>query len=484
MTHKGCGTCRDRRILCDRALPTCVQCSKSGRTCQGYGLRLSWPNANDRKRAKVGKLPRARKGGRRVSDPLLVNASSWDIEMHYHLLGLVSDRYTKLVLQAPMPFNPLNLNVREAYLFEYFQCTASRSLTTFGHDPTSVGNLLIRMCLTSNTPSATAVLHSMLALSSLHLYGLQDQAGQLKLSALKALAAASWIDIGPMAAAQHVATGMLLCSFEIHRASCTSGHWRCYIGGVKKIINASSSCLIDPNSDFKVLLDWIYYHDVMSRFSQLHWSSEEDKLIPPACASEYPWANVPPATVFGFDPTIQLLSNVCDAVAARPPPTAPAEKLSEYLSFVNILEWRVRAMPISTPERNGVQRLESAKMTELFQLSMLVYLNKATGNVSEPAIALQQHISRAFKLFSDLAACDRQFPLFVLGCEAETDEERRIVLDLITRTEKSASSRSLFLVTRLIQAIWVQDDLADGELNYMDKLSAMISCCTIMPTFV
>lgn len=126
--------CLDRRILCDRALPTCAQCFKSGRMCQGYGLRLSWPKARDRKRAKVGKLPRAKTVARRSMDQSLVNASSWDIEMHYYLLGLVSEsespnstesmgltslEYNKLVLQAPMPFNPFQLNVQEIYLFEY-----------------------------------------------------------------------------------------------------------------------------------------------------------------------------------------------------------------------------------------------------------------------------------------------------------------------------------------------------------------------------
>lgn len=95
------------------------------------------------------------------------------------------------------------------------QCTASRSLTTFGHDPATVGDLLVRMAFTDNSPSSSAVLQSLLALASVHLYGLQDQAGELKLSALKALGDASSLPIGSAEAMQHVAAGMLLCSVEV-----------------------------------------------------------------------------------------------------------------------------------------------------------------------------------------------------------------------------------------------------------------------------
>ncbi|KAH8431020.1 uncharacterized protein LDX57_008681 [Aspergillus melleus] len=383
-----------------------------------------------------------------------------------------------------MPFNPFKLHVKDIYLFDYFQSTASGSLTTFGHDPTSMGSLLIRMALTNSSPSSTAVLHSLLALSSLHLYGLQSQAGELKLSALRALAAASRTSIGPVEAAQHIAAGMLLCSFELHRASCTSGQWRCYVGGAKKILNVFPSGVSDRDGDFSILLDWVYYHDVLSRFSELHWRSEKDIAIAPACSSKYPWNAAIPSTVFNFDTTVQLLSNLCDAVAARPPPTAPAEQLGHYIANVQILACRIKNIPMSMPGDESIISPKCATMTELFQLSMLVYLNRATGCLLEPSHMTEHRIHQGLASLSQLDTCERQFPLLVLGCEARTDEERIRILDLIDRTEGSTSSRSLFLVKTLIKSIWVQDDLAGGQLDYMEKLSSLISCCNIMPTFV
>ena len=70
---------------------------------------------------------------------------------------------------------------------------------------------------------------------------------------------------------QHVAAGMILCTFEIHKQTCTSSQWRWYITGAKHIINSSELHKYSGDGDVGALLDWVYYHDIMARFSALHW---------------------------------------------------------------------------------------------------------------------------------------------------------------------------------------------------------------------
>ncbi|KAJ5655552.1 hypothetical protein N7507_007502 [Penicillium longicatenatum] len=41
-SHKGCWTCKRKRIHCDESRPGCRQCSKRGLTCEGYEIRLRW----------------------------------------------------------------------------------------------------------------------------------------------------------------------------------------------------------------------------------------------------------------------------------------------------------------------------------------------------------------------------------------------------------------------------------------------------------
>jgi len=95
------------------------------------------------------------------------------------------------------------------------QCIASRSLTTFSHDPEDVGNILLRVAVSDDSTSGQAALQALLAFSSLHRYGLQSHAAELKISALTTLVAASKNDIGAKEVIQHIATGMLMCSIEV-----------------------------------------------------------------------------------------------------------------------------------------------------------------------------------------------------------------------------------------------------------------------------
>jgi hypothetical protein len=135
------------------------------------------------------------------------------------------------VLDVPLAWSPLELKASNAELFQYcrfippllalhaptgiVQSSAFRCLATFGEDPTKLRNALIRIALASNTPSATAVVQSMLALASLHRDNVHLQAVELKITALNALISAFKGNIGTIEATQHVAAGMLLCSYEV-----------------------------------------------------------------------------------------------------------------------------------------------------------------------------------------------------------------------------------------------------------------------------
>jgi hypothetical protein len=116
----------------------------------------------------------------------------------------------------------------------------------------------------------------------LHRYGLQSQALELKIAALGSLAKGlAAPNLCVQATMQHIAAGMLLCSFEVHQSSCTSDQWTFYLGGVKTVLNASSTkTLRQLGSDVAALLDWVHYHDVLARFSLLHWKRDGAPQLP------------------------------------------------------------------------------------------------------------------------------------------------------------------------------------------------------------
>ncbi|KAF2264811.1 hypothetical protein CC78DRAFT_494590 [Lojkania enalia] len=501
LATRSCGTCRDRRVLCDRTTPACLQCARSKKKCKGYGLRLSWPRAGDSRRAVVMKPPRQKikTGARAISDASFVHLFPWDVELHYHLTASSPIRYFRSVLRIPMPFNPTIWETTDqADLFRYFQQVAFQSLTTFGEDPTRLSNILMRVASAGNTPSTTAVIRSLLALSSLHRNGLQEQAFQLKIASIKALATASTTHFGALEVIQHVAAGMLLCSFEVHQTSCTSSHWTQYITGIKGLLatHCCRTCYLDE--ELKVLGDWVYYHDVMARFTMRHRLGEAARISSNTSSSCYEIeAEVLPSRIllksefmcnFISDAPspgskiLHLLSDVCDAVSTRPHNTTMSvQELDEYKSFFSHLERRIRNFQTAS---NPNETPCSALAVGVYQRAILIYLNRALGNLLGQSARIQKCIDELFTIFSQAQSCVRQFPLFILGCEARTDSQRTIILDLISRTEKKVSSRSLSQVKMLIQAMWAQDDLADQNLNYWDKVTIVISSCEIVPSLV
>lgn len=41
-SHRGCWTCKRKRIQCDETRPGCHRCTSRGLTCEGYEIRLRW----------------------------------------------------------------------------------------------------------------------------------------------------------------------------------------------------------------------------------------------------------------------------------------------------------------------------------------------------------------------------------------------------------------------------------------------------------
>jgi hypothetical protein len=179
---------------------------------------------------------------------------------------------------------------------------------------------------------------------------------------------------------------------------------------------------------------------------------------------------------------IELLSDVCDAVSPSLPDLSSSENTDDLKSFLKILDWRIRTTAaIATPGRNGI---DTPLVMELYRLAMLVYLNRVCEKLLNQRARTQEQVEKAFTILAQLPSCDRQFPVFILGCEARSDHQRAVLLDLISRTENGVFSRSFNHVRLLLQAVWAQEDLAEGNIQYLDKLSHVSSCCRILPSFV
>lgn len=237
-----------------------------------------------------------------------------------------------------------------------------------------------------------------------------------------------------------------------------------------------------------MLLDWVQYHDVLMRFSQLHWHREPALL--PLPSRRYEFSSETPIEVT----LIELLDQVISSTASDL--TEEADHTPQRI--LELTDARLRSLRIPPPTDTITTTLE------LYRLSILIYLNRircqrsfdlsaasiSNMHQSKAEIKAQLHsqVDQAFALMSKVESCNRHFPIFILGCEARSDEQRAVILDTIARSESRGDSRSFAQVRMLLETMWAQDDLSilsrGTKPEYSARLTAVVNRARVMPTFV
>ncbi|KAK8872548.1 fungal-specific transcription factor domain-containing protein [Apiospora arundinis] len=499
-TRKGCWTCKARKLQCDGRLPTCERCARSQRPCQGYEMRLSWPRDNDRKRAIVGhdaplllRLHRLKGPAKRF----FINTTWQDVEQYQHFALQAKRFHYSPCLYSRLREHPQH-DTSPMDLVRHFYESAYLAIVSFDKITTEIRDSLLSLALTRESVPGSALLFALLAFTSLHRNGLQQQAVQLKISALHYLSAS--VKDGPLlsteAAAQHVAASMLLGCYEILLPTESTGEWLFHVWGAMDMIRASELGNASSGHDeFGYLLDWVYYHEALSRFAVRHWrhkslaletsdskSSRDLDLQYPSLIKHRP---VPPCPNTTFS-ILNLLSEICATLIN---PRDPGSRDPAYLNRVKTFEGQLeQTTPTSLSEPTTSSKGDMG--VELYQLATRVYLARATQSPWETPTSLDALTRAVFdSTLVTCRSCEHFFPLFILACEARRDEDRAAVLSLIERTGRNSPRgvRSVGWVRGAVQSVWVQQDLhAEGEVvvDYVGLVSTVISASNSIPSFV
>jgi hypothetical protein len=131
-----------------------------------------------------------------------------------------------------------------------------------------------------------------------------------------------------------------------------------------------------------------------------------------------------------------------------------------------------------------LQRDRSSSIAELYRLSALIYLDRVARGAPKASVKANKWIQDAFKILQTLRICERPFPLFVIAVEACTDDQRAIILKVITSTMEEHPLGAISSIKRMIEAAWVQSDLnLDQELDSLLKYNTVISANRTPPAF-
>ncbi|KAH7024863.1 fungal-specific transcription factor domain-containing protein [Microdochium trichocladiopsis] len=527
---RGCWTCKGRKVRCDRSLPHCKTCAKSNRECQGYGVRLSWPREHDPKRSLLGPAPLPSRlrladvddssssdddnqsAGSRPRPPrayYFVQAGSGAIEVYRDMLDSRQDlqswhAYAQLVrpmMGSPHTLNWSTLNMGEAgkSLMQYFYNIAYTSIPTFSAYSTSVRGLLVRMAFSSDSLPAQALRHGMLALASVHRRDHTAVITGHERAALRALAA-SVADVhgNPAEAARHIAAVMLLSTLYFHGCWSTGNEWIAYLRGARELIEKCQfDAMVCDSDDISELMDWVYHHDVFSRYTSHHWRRAEGNphrrldQVP-----EYQIFNHPLQSARQGRNLLGSFHEVFDFMLDEPAALGSPESLdaagcdAEMARLVRLQE-RLRDLRyVAPPPRQrpaerflelGAEEAEAARQDdadtpavfELYRLSALVALARVGESRFGQQTDVDSLLEQAVEVMKGLETCQRQFPLLVLGSQVVTDEHRRVVMDLLTRSVASETGRKMMCLQSSVKFSWVQMDL-HADQNMVFELGVLM----------
>jgi hypothetical protein len=159
----------------------------------------------------------------------------------------------------------------------------------------------------------------------------------------------------------------------VHQSSCTSSQWTWYVAGVKSVLSTASFSSFGkslPHGDLAILIDWVYYHDVLARFTLRHWSGET-ATVSPSCSSclgtDVGTQVLPGDTPFPTNThvshsaspimaVLELLSMICDAIPAKPRDDMSIEEARDYKTFLMMLDWKNSGASFSHPQPRTPQR--------------------------------------------------------------------------------------------------------------------------------
>lgn len=459
-------------------------------------MQLSWPREGNKRRAIVldlGSTTPARISRRnRGRGVVFLNVSSADVALSDALeekLNL-ADYLHGFAIPRSLHISPFSLSGDDAYLLEYFKETRTRILAPVMDE--SLAYFVIKMAMTNPDSSFNLVLEGILALSSVLLVG--PSKSQYHKTRLISMLQKNITQVDRESVIRNLVATMLLFQCEISNTANPGGLWRFYLCGAKKIISAVSPSITLYQHDCAPLMDWIYYHEVMTEFSIRHWA--EADAIDSFCKG--PLAIRPGKVFVGSSmqasdgatcpvAVLDLVRHICK----RPSPNG-----DHHMPYDNVDMMRIQYLrqniygtigEYGTFHGDFESSLSRQDMiNSLYRYAALIYLNRTVSYVSTSSFSHRRLVREGILLLQNLGFCEGTWPLFVIACEANEDEQRLQILDILSNTSRELGQRSdhVVLIQHMVEAIWNQNDLTiESDVNYGRILNAVISKAPVLPLF-
>lgn len=181
-----------------------------------------------------------------------------------------------------------------------------------------------------------------------------------------------------------------------------------------------------------------------------------------------------------------MLDLVCQAVDAVLDRDDPRYLCETHANTIRSIEIRTRAIKQRLSSLGNDDTGESvfrANTAELYRLATLIYLGRVARAEPRDSEVTKEPIVQAFTLLRNLTFCERPWPLFVVGLEAHTEEQRGTVLAVLRESLRRRPMGSMVLASRMIREAWAQQDLQAVDVDPLTLYGLIISRNRVPPSF-
>ncbi|KAK4498483.1 hypothetical protein PRZ48_011141 [Zasmidium cellare] len=465
----GCGTCRRRKKKCDETKPGCMNCEKNNVVCDGYEPKKPWRSGKQKAALQlryVGQQPIrslpdiAPRGVEGPMDRLLLARFS---ERAIEKLSLTDESNPFKTHIVPMARE--NIGLMHSVLFlastcflstgpggsdearlrqEHHRVMALQFLTQGGLKSLEDGSSL---AIQSDTAGTEVTVADQPQPESSALTRTNNTTGSLTL---------------PVALAQ----ALIMC-LETVAAGDTNGAYR----GVKVHLGAMKNMLIARRADFpdqnlrEFILEFLLYHDFSSSITSLD-PTTDDRSLELMKDFQPPAYMITPAAgsllgvmdgLFGLMSDIRGLRDIIRAQKAIQP------------GFCWLNDHRVQkeTYKIDHEIRNWKCRYDEGSVrfstSMLYRQCVWVYLWR-TVSPSRPDAALRAAVDDGLKLLNELPSGDIEdvggaqsvllMPVFLLGCAAFEQDQRRDITDAFYRLKTWSGLGNIQRAEEVVRDVW------------------------------
>ncbi|CAJ2502375.1 Uu.00g097690.m01.CDS01 [Anthostomella pinea] len=436
------------------------------RECLGYGIRLAWPDQPDGRR-RLSRIPNQ-----------LIHPDHHTVDSAHYGKQFLNTTYGDLALaRNDIPLNGLcfirrqprparsiplipDFEERESHLISYYHHNLSRMISTIDVN-NGFRDDLLPMALSTLGKASHGLRNAMLAVSAFHLWG-SKYALSYKAEAIRSLSSSLSTESVGITETQ-LATSMMLCVYNVFDE--TEGNWSLHLYGAQNILHQLAS-IHGGGLAYRFLYTWFLYHEILGGFSQPLQQWPEG----PASLRLLRDASFDRSIIIGsLGCSVEVMEiiayvNGLRANELRGEPVTlsgeeRAQKADEFHAYESKIATLVQRLdPVHASSLPQQEQTKTHITAELYRIATFLYLQR-TCTSPQTQEYRSAYLEQAFQILGRLDVCTSPWPLFVIACETETDDQRIEVLRTLDRMDERRHIGNVFVLRNIIESFWKQRDL-------------------------